>query len=59
MVSLIGFRPARVWALLAGILEFGGGLLFALGLFAPLGSLGIGASMLTAIAKALAQALGE
>ena len=50
-LASIGFRPARVWALLAGILEFGGGLLFTLGLFTPLGSLGIGASMLTAIAK--------
>jgi putative oxidoreductase len=47
----IGFRPARAWALLAGILELGGGLLFTLGMFTPLGSLGIGASMLTAIAK--------
>ena len=47
----IGFRPALAWALLAGILELGGGLLFSLGMFTPLGSLGIGASMLTAIAK--------
>jgi putative oxidoreductase len=37
--------------LLVGICEFGGGLLFALGLFSPLGSLGIAAAMLTAIAK--------
>ena len=50
-LASIGFRPAQAWALLAGILEFGGGLFFALGLFTPLGSLGIGASMLTAIAK--------
>lgn len=50
-LATIGFRPALAWALLAGILEFGGGLLFILGLFTPLGSLGIGASMLTAIAK--------
>ncbi len=50
-LASIGFRPAQAWALLAGTLEFGGGLLFALRLFTPLGSLGIGASMLTAIAK--------
>lgn len=50
-LASIGFRPARFWALVVGICEFGGGLLFALGLFSPLGSLGIAASMLTAIAK--------
>ncbi len=47
----MGFRPAVFWALLAGALELGGGLLFALGLFNPLGTLMIAASMLTAIAK--------
>ncbi len=47
-LASIGFRPAQAWALLAGTLEFGGGLLVTLGLFTPLGSLGIGASMLTA-----------
>ena len=47
----IGFHSPRFWAVLVGICEFGGGLLFALGLFSPLGSLGIAASMLTAIAK--------
>jgi len=50
-LSTMGFRPAVLWALLAGVLELGGGLLFALGLFSPLGTLMIGASMLTAIAK--------
>ena len=44
-------RPPRFWAFMAGTAEFGGGLLLALGLFSPLGSLGIGASMLVAIAK--------
>lgn len=48
----IGLRPARGWALLAALSEFIGGLLFALGLFSPLGSLGIAASMLVAITKA-------
>ncbi len=47
----IGFHPARAWALMAGICEFAGGLLFALGLFSPLGSLGIAASMVMAISK--------
>lgn len=50
-LQTMGFRPAFLWALLAGSLEFGGGLLFALGLLSPLGSLMIAASMLTAIAK--------
>lgn len=46
-----GFRPALLWAVLGGAAEFGGGLLFALGLLSPLGSLGIGAAMLIAITK--------
>ncbi len=50
-LASVGFRPAPFWALVVGICEFGGGLLFALGLFSPLGSLAIAASMLTAIAK--------
>lgn len=49
--ATMGFRPAVFWAVLAGVLELGGGLLFALGLFSPLGTLMIAASMLTAIAK--------
>jgi putative oxidoreductase len=50
-LASMGFRPAGFWALLAGLTEFVGGLLFALGLFCPVGSLAIGASMVTAIAK--------
>lgn len=50
-LASMGFRPAGFWAVLAGITEFAGGLLFALGLFCPAGSLAIGASMVTAIAK--------
>ena len=46
----LGLRPARPLALLAGISEFGGGILFALGMLNPLGSLGIIASMIMAIA---------
>lgn len=47
----MGFRPARFWSLLSAGSEFFGGVLFALGLFSPLGSLGIGASMLMAITR--------
>jgi putative oxidoreductase len=47
----IGYRPPRLWAWLAGVGEFGGGVLLALGMFNPLGSLGVAAVMLTAIAK--------
>ncbi|MDR7421374.1 MAG: DoxX family protein, partial [Armatimonadota bacterium] len=42
----IGLRPGRAWALLAGALETVGGLLFALGLFTPLGTVFISAVML-------------
>lgn len=45
----IGLRPARFWALAGALSEFGGGLLFLLGLLNPLGALGISAAMLTAI----------
>lgn len=47
----IGLRPGRAWALLAGALETVGGLLFALGLFTPLGTVFISAVMLMAIAR--------
>ncbi len=47
----VGFRPPRFWTLLVAGSEFFGGLLFALGLFSPLGSLGISASMLMATTK--------
>ncbi len=46
-----GFRPALAWTLIGATAEFAGGLLFALGLFSPLGAIGIGAVMLTAITK--------
>src|SRR5204863_1114410 len=36
-----GMRPAKFWALMAGLSEAGGGLLLALGLLNPLGTLGI------------------
>jgi len=50
-LASMGYRPSRLWAWLGGLAEVGGGVLFALGVFSPLGTLGITASMLTAIAK--------
>ncbi len=44
-----GARPAWFWGFMAALTEFGGGLLLILGFLSPLGSLGIIASMLTAI----------
>ena len=44
----MGLRPAPFWAFMAGISEFGGGVLTALGLLAPLGPLGIIAAMIMA-----------
>lgn len=46
-----GFRPARLWAFMGSTAEFAGGLVFALGLLNPLGSVGIAAAMLIAITK--------
>ena len=51
MMGHLGLRPAHFWAFMAAISEFGGGVLLALGLLSPLGSLGISAAMLMAIAK--------
>jgi putative oxidoreductase len=50
-LASMGMRPAGFWAFMAGLSEFGGGLLLALGLLNPLGSLGIIAAMLVAIVK--------
>src|SRR3990172_2270929 len=56
-LASLGFRPAPVLGGgagvgAAGLVEFGGGLLLALGLFNPLGTIAIAASMTMAIAKA-------
>ncbi len=45
----LGFRPGRVHAALAGLAEFGGGLLLALGLLTPLGSALVLAVMVVAV----------
>src|SRR5437868_1578345 len=41
-------RPAGLWGPLAGLTELGGGILFGLGLLAPLGAVAIVAAMLVA-----------
>ena len=48
----LGLRPGRPWAILAGGSEFGGGVLSLLGLFNPLGPLGVIGSMAMATRKA-------
>ena len=50
MVQKLRIRPAQPWAWFAALSEFGGGLLLALGLLSPLGSLAIAGAMLVAIA---------
>src|SRR5215212_2169272 len=47
--SQLRLRPGKFWAFLAGVSEAGGGLLVALGLLTPLGSIGIIAAMVVAI----------
>jgi putative oxidoreductase len=51
-MEMLGMRPGRPWAYLAGLSEFGGGMLTALGLFNPLGPLGVIGSMSMATRKA-------
>src|SRR5438552_3855269 len=48
----MGLRPGRQWALLAGLSEFGGGVLTLLGFLNPLGPLGTIGAMVMATAKA-------
>src|SRR5438552_16407426 len=48
----MGLRPGRQWALLAGLSEFGGGVLTALGFLNPLGPLGTIGAMGMATTKA-------
>lgn len=51
MMASLGFRPAVGWTALGSLSELVGGILLALGLFSPLGSLGVGAAMAIAITK--------
>ena len=48
----LGLRPGRPWAIMAGLSEFGGGVLSVLGLLNPLGPLGVIGSMAMAARKA-------
>ncbi len=48
----LGIRPGRFWAVLAGLGEFGGGILVGLGFLTPLGALAIIITMIVAIAAA-------
>jgi len=49
-VQRLRIRPATPWAWVAALSEFGGGLLVALGLLSPLGSIAIIGAMVVAIA---------
>jgi putative oxidoreductase len=51
-MEMLGLKPGRPWAALAGLSEFGGGVLTALGLLNPLGPLGVIGSMAMATTKA-------
>ncbi len=48
----MGLRPGKRWATLAGISEFGGGALTALGLGGPIGPIALQGAMATAIRQA-------
>lgn len=51
MMESMGMKPGKPWAALAGISEFGGGTLTALGLLNPLGPLGVIGAMTVATYK--------
>ena len=51
-MEMLGLRPGRPWAFVAGLSEFGGGVLTAAGLLNPLGPLGVIGSMAMATTKA-------
>src|SRR5919107_1425244 len=51
-MEMLGMRPGRPWAYMAGLSEFGGGVLTPLGLLNPLGPLGVIGAMAMATRKA-------
>jgi putative oxidoreductase len=51
-MEMLGMRPGRPWAYMAGLSEFGGGVLTALGFLKPLGPLGVIGAMAMATKKA-------
>jgi putative oxidoreductase len=51
-MEMLGLQPGFYWGTAAGLSEFGGGTLLALGLLTPLGSVGARAAMTMATVKA-------
>jgi putative oxidoreductase len=51
-MEMLGLKPGRLWAVLAGLSEFGGGVLTLLGFLNPVGPIGIIGSMTMATTKA-------
>ena len=51
-MEMLGLQPGKPWAVLAGLSEFGGGVLTLLGFLNPLGPVGIIGSMAMATTKA-------
>src|SRR5919199_871546 len=51
-MEMLGLKPGRPWAVMAGLSQFGGGVLTVLGFLNPLGPLGVIASMAMATTKA-------
>lgn len=51
-MEMLGLTPGKPWAFLAGLSEFGGGVLTALGFLNPLGPLGVIGAMAMATVKA-------
>ena len=49
MLAQLGIRPERPWAVMAGLAEFAGGLLVAVGLLTPVAALAVCGSMLVAM----------
>jgi len=45
----VGFKPSPLWAWVAGLGEFGGGVLLVLGLLSPLGAFAVTGAMVVAI----------
>jgi putative oxidoreductase len=51
-MEMLGLKPGKPWAVMAGLSEFGGGVLTILGLFSPAGPLGVIGAMSMATTKA-------
>jgi len=51
-MEMLGLKPGRPWAVMAGLSEFGGGVLTILGFLNPLGPLGVISSMAMATTTA-------